>query len=77
MERRLAVRLYLHRRGRRAPFEVDLYDIETGARRPWKQILVDGIPDANGSCVSLPTAGCYVYSGTTVSSELYLVEGLR
>ena len=56
--------------------QADLYDVETGMRRPWKSIPVDeGLsrvilrvtPDGRG----------YVYSGITVSSELYLVDGLR
>ena len=60
----------------RGAIRVDLYDIETGSRREWKQIPVD--EDLTRRFVRVtPDGRGYVYSGVTVSSELYLVEGLR
>ena len=56
--------------------QLDLYDIETGARREWKQIPVDEALTRRFARVT-PDGRGYVYSGVIVSSELYLVEGLR
>ncbi len=67
--------LYLYTRVNRG-VKVDLYDVETGERRPWKVIPIDEslsrfflriTPDGKG----------YVYGAWGVSSALYLVEGLR
>ena len=67
--------LYYTERNPRA-LQVDLYDVETGTRRLWKEIPVD--PSLTRTIVRItPDGRGYVYSGRTVSSELYLVEGLR
>ena len=67
--------LYYAERNPRA-LQVDLYDVETGARRLWKVIPVD--PSLTRAIVRItPDGRGYVYSGWTVSSELYLLEGLR
>jgi Tol biopolymer transport system component len=56
--------------------DVDLYDVETGARRDWREIPVDGSLTRRFLRVT-PDGRGYVYSGSKVSSELYLLEGLR
>jgi serine/threonine protein kinase/Tol biopolymer transport system component len=56
--------------------KVDLYDVETGARQPWKEIPVDESTTRQFVRVT-PDGRGYVHSGIQVSSELYLLEGLR
>jgi Tol biopolymer transport system component len=67
--------LYVYRQGER-PLRVWLVDIETGQRRPWKEIAVE---DALGG-VQLrvtPDGETWLHAGRRILSELYLVEGLR
>jgi Tol biopolymer transport system component len=67
--------VYAYRVGER-PMRVWLVDIESGRRRPWKEIAVD---DALGG-VQLrvtPDGKTWLYAGRRILSELYLVEGLR
>jgi Tol biopolymer transport system component len=56
--------------------KIDLYDVDTGTRREWKRIPVDEALTRAFLRVT-PDGRGYVYSGFTVSSELYLLEGLR
>jgi hypothetical protein len=66
---------YLNRFGSR-PLAVELVDVETGARRPWKQIALDS--QSSFARVRLtPSGNAYVYAARLATSELYLVEGLR
>ncbi len=58
------------------PLRVDLYDVDTGRRRPWKQIPIDESLLQVRLRVS-PDGRTYVYDGRSVFSELCLVEGLR
>ena len=58
------------------PLKVDLFDVETGKRRPWKQIPID----QSLALVRLratPDGRAYAYGAQAIFSELYLVEGLR
>jgi hypothetical protein len=58
------------------PLAVELYDVKTGNRRPWKTIPMDESLSQVRFRVT-PDGRSYVYSGRTVFSELYLVDGLR
>ena len=58
------------------PLRVFLVDLETGQKSLWKEIPLD----ASAARVRVrvtPDGRSYVYGTTTITSELYLVEGLR
>jgi serine/threonine protein kinase len=62
-----------------SPARIDILDISTGARRPWKEIVP---PDpagvlAIGPVLMTPDGASYVYSYRRVLDELYLVMGLK
>ncbi len=67
--------LYVYELGSR-PLQVDLYDVETGRRRPWKQIPIDKAL-ARVQLRVTPDGKTYVYGAFSAFSGLYLVEGLR
>ncbi len=67
--------LYVYSRVNRG-INVDLYDVETYERRPWKLIPIDE-PLAGFSVRLTPDGQGYVYGAWGFSSALYLVEGLR
>jgi eukaryotic-like serine/threonine-protein kinase len=68
--------VYVYRLGLGRPLRVDLYDVETGKRRPWKEIPVD--ESMRGVRIRLtPDGRAYIYGAGSVFSELYLVDGLR
>jgi hypothetical protein len=56
--------------------QIDLYGVETGTLQAWKQIPV-GESLTRRIVRVTPDGRSYVYFGLEVSSELYLVEGLR
>ncbi|MFY9550522.1 MAG: hypothetical protein WAU32_05170, partial [Thermoanaerobaculia bacterium] len=58
------------------PIQVDLIDVETGEKRPWRQIPVDETWRQVRVRVT-PSGNAYVFGATSIISELYLVEGLR
>jgi dipeptidyl aminopeptidase/acylaminoacyl peptidase/predicted Ser/Thr protein kinase len=70
--------LYLQR-GSGAPAHVDVLDVATGRRRPWKELTP---PDPAGILAIGPIflsddGQSYVYSYRRLIDDLYLVEGLR
>jgi eukaryotic-like serine/threonine-protein kinase len=69
--------LYVHRRGG-IPVKVFLFDLATGQKRPWKEIRPSD-PLARGIAKLLvtPDGSAYAYQTDRVTSELYVVEGLR
>ena len=58
------------------PLSVDLYDVQTGKRSPWRQIPLDE-PSSQIRLHMTPDGRAYVLGSRAVFSELYLVEGLR
>jgi Tol biopolymer transport system component len=58
------------------PLRVEIQDVETGSRRPWKTFSVDSPIVLSGLRVT-PNGDAYVYTLRSATSELYLVEGLR
>jgi eukaryotic-like serine/threonine-protein kinase len=61
------------------PMVVSLVDIETGKRKPWKQIVpadAAGV-DNVGNFLFTPDMKSYVYSYSRSLSDLYVVEGLK
>jgi hypothetical protein len=58
------------------PISVELYDIQTGKRTPWRRLSV-GEPDIRIRLRITPDGRAYVLGSRAVFSELYLVEGLR
>ena len=58
------------------PVAVDLYDVQTGKRSPWKQIPLEE-PYYQVRVRVTPDGRAYVVGSRAVFSELYLVEGLR
>ena len=67
--------LYVYTLGSR-PLSVELYDIQTGKRAPWRQLPVDESYTQLRLRVT-PDGRAYVLGSRAVFSELYLVEGLR
>src|SRR5262249_53573684 len=70
--------LYVFRRGE-LPAKVYLFDIPTGHKELWKELVpadASGVVDVPSIC---PTADgrSYVYSYTRVLSNLFLVEGVK
>jgi hypothetical protein len=62
-----------------APARVEICDVATGARRPWREIVP---PDpagvlAIGPILITPDGGSYVYSYRRVLDDLFLVTGLE
>jgi eukaryotic-like serine/threonine-protein kinase len=58
------------------PLQVELFDVDTGKRRPWRQIPVESA--AGGIRLRItPDGRFYAYRSQGTFSELYLVEGLR
>ena len=58
------------------PLKVEICDVETGKKLPWKQVPLDE------SLVQVrlrltPDGRSYAYGARSAFSELYLVEGLR
>ena len=53
---------------------VDLLDVATGARRPWREL---GTIDGAGAIHVTPDGRSYTYSYVHTQADLYLVEGLR
>ncbi|MGH9364317.1 MAG: protein kinase domain-containing protein [Thermoanaerobaculia bacterium] len=69
--------LYLFRRAE-TPVKVWLLDLETGQRRLWKEIRLEGRGVGGINSLLISRDGrAYVYSARSVLSELYLVEGLK
>jgi hypothetical protein len=58
------------------PLSVELYDIQTGKRTPWRQLSVED-PYYQRRLRVTPDGRAYVLGSRAVFSELYLVEGLR
>ena len=58
------------------PIKVWLFDFETGQRRLWKQIETEKAYGV-GYFLVTPDGKTWVYSGGHLTSELYVVEGLR
>jgi hypothetical protein len=61
------------------PARVEICDIATGARRPWREIVP---PDpagvlAVGPILIAPDGNSYVYSYRRVLDDLFLVTGLK
>ncbi len=67
--------LYVHS-GFGRPLLVELCDVQTGKRRPWKQLPLED-PNFQLRVRVTPDGRTYVYGSRAVFSELYLVEGLR
>jgi Tol biopolymer transport system component len=67
--------LYVYRPAER-PLTVQLFDLETGHRRPWKRIILDDSIEAIRIRVT-PDGRAWAFGGARDSSALYLVEGLR
>jgi len=67
--------LYVYSQGTR-PLQVDLYDVEAGRRRPWRQISMEESAGQVRLRIT-PDGGAYAYRMQSVFSELYLVDGLR
>ena len=62
-----------------SPAKIDIVDLATGTRRPWKEIVP---PDpagvlAVGPVLITPDGASYVYSYRRVLDELSLVTGLK
>jgi Tol biopolymer transport system component len=71
--------IYLRRQGE-LPAKVDRYDLATGKRTLWKEIMPADRAGviAIGEFQMTPDASAYVYSCARItSSDLYLVEGLK
>jgi hypothetical protein len=67
--------LYIYRPAER-PLTVELFELETGHRRPWKRILLDDSIEAIRIRVT-PDGRAWAFGGARDSSALYLVEGLH
>ena len=66
--------VYVYRAADR-PVRISIVDVETGKRRPWKEISIDR---SVGLLLRInPTGNAWAYWGRRILSELYLVEGLR
>ena len=62
-----------------APLRVELFDVATGARKPWKEIRPpdpSGVAQVGPILISWDT-GAYVYSYRRSLDDLYLATGLR
>ena len=58
------------------PAKVWLLDVDTGQRRPWKEIPVEDSVSVNQIRVT-PDGGTWAVYGIQAFAELYLIEGLR
>ena len=58
------------------PLKVEICDVETGQKRPWKEIPLDESL-AQVRLRLTPDGRSYAYGARSAFSELYLVEGLR
>jgi hypothetical protein len=61
------------------PVVVDLVDVTTGARRPWKELWPPertGVWDMGGVRPA-PDGASYIYNYSSALGSLYLAEGLR
>jgi Tol biopolymer transport system component len=67
--------LYVYRAGER-PLNVQLYDLETGQSRPWKQIPFDDSIETLRFRIT-PDGRAWAYGGPRNLAALYLVEGLH
>jgi Tol biopolymer transport system component len=67
--------LYVYDQTRR-PLKVEICDVETGKRRPWKEIPLDESLSQLRLRLT-PDGRSYAYGARSAFSELYLVEGLR
>jgi Tol biopolymer transport system component len=67
--------LYVYRPAEH-PLTLELFDVETGHRRPWKRILLDDSIEAIRIRVT-PDGRAWAFGGARDSSALYLVEGLH
>ena len=66
-------------RGVALPARIELLDVATGERRPWKELKP---PDPTGVLTIGPVVmtadgSAYVYSYRRLLDDLYLAEGLR
>ena len=64
----------LYIRDRQTPIRISRLDISTGKRTPWKEANAP-VPDVQ--LVMTPDGKSYAYSYENLSSDLYLVEGLK
>ncbi|HKA37125.1 MAG TPA: hypothetical protein VKH43_09915, partial [Thermoanaerobaculia bacterium] len=69
--------IYVFRR-QQIPAKIFLLDLATGERRPWKEIrpsdpLATGIP----KLLITPDGAAYAYRAIHITSELYIIDGLR